>query len=183
MRSNLSLLSFATRGSWWPETRKVERRVPRFEWILCASRQVNKELTALLIYCTTRRKINRNCGHQYSHSHKCYLIPLANRDELFRAKTDVHGARALSRLFISFQAFTPKLHHLRWFTACLVWPDSTTFKKLLLTNSLSALRRSIFFFSFHEACISFSYDKLTSRLVLRLARSIIAWRTFFSTGA
>ena len=57
------------------------------EWILCALRQVNKvnKLTALLIYCTTRRKINRNCEHQYSHSHICYLIPLANRDKLFRA--------------------------------------------------------------------------------------------------
>ena len=38
----------------------------------------------------------------------------------FVRKTDVHGARALSRAFISFQAFTPKLHHLRCFTACLV---------------------------------------------------------------
>ena len=57
------------------------------EYLICASRQVNKEHTALLIYCTARRKINRNCEHQYSHSHICYVIPLVNRDELFRAKT------------------------------------------------------------------------------------------------
>ena len=98
----------------------------------------------------------------------------------------MHGACALwlVYLYLKFQAFTPKLHHLRCFTACLVWPDSTTFKKLLLTNSLSALylRRSIFFF-FSRSLLILSYYKLASRLVLRLARSILAWRTFFSTGA